>query len=194
MGKSLVSCFFETQCILVSVAIGSVRNGRGYRFLVIGATLRYISYAVISQHCANRNLIVKQHDIDKHHAFVHSKISCKASNLKKNSVVTFYRAMLCHGRVSVRPSVTSRSSTKTAERIELVFGMWASFHPSYSVLKGNSVIFKNKDTSLWNFVLNSGLRKFRDGISIVETCYQLCSRKVDAPSVINWAVVGQLSR
>ena len=107
--------------------------------------------------------------------------------------MTFYRAMLCHGPVSVRPSVTSRSSTKTAERIELVFGIWASFHPSYTVLKGNSVIFKNKDTSLWNFVLNSGLRKFRDGISIVETCYQLSSRKVDAPSVINWAVVGQLS-
>jgi len=70
--------------------------------------------------------------------------------------------------------------------------MWASFHPSYTVLKGNSVISKNKGTSLWNFVLNSGLRKFRHGISIVETCYQLSSRKVD--SVINWAVIGQLSR
>jgi len=40
-------------------------------------------------------------------------------------------------------------------------------------------------------VLNSGLRKFRHGISIVETCYQLSSRKVDAHSVINWTVVGQ---
>jgi len=47
--------------------------------------------------------------------------------------------------------------------------MLASFHPSYTVLKGNSVISKNKGTSLWNFVLNSGLRKFRHGISIVET-------------------------
>jgi len=28
-----------------------------------------------------------------------------------------------HGLVSVRPSVTSRSSIETAERIELVFGM-----------------------------------------------------------------------
>jgi len=72
--------------------------------------------------------------------------------------------------------------------------MWASFHPSYTVLKGNSVISKNKGTSLWNFVLISRLRKFRHGISIVETCYQLSSRKVDAQSVINWAVVGQLSR
>jgi len=62
-----------------------------------------------------------------------------------------------------------------------------------TVLKGNSVISKNKGTSLWNFVLNSGLRKFRHGISIVETCYKLSSRKVDAQSVINWAVVGELS-
>jgi len=36
--------------------------------------------------------------------------------------------------------------------------------------------------------------KFRHGISIVEACYPLSSRKVDAHSVINWAVVGQLSR
>jgi len=70
----------------------------------------------------------------------------------------------------------------------------------YIVLKRNSVrpISKNKGTSLWNFALNSGLRKFRHGISIVEMyCYQLrllSSRKVDAQSVINWAVVGQLSR
>ena len=53
---------------------------------------------------------------------------------------------------------------------------------------------QNKGTSFWNFVLKSGLRKFRHGISIVETCYQLGSRKVDAQSVINRAVVGQLSR
>ena len=99
-----------------------------------------------------------------------------------------------HGPVSVRLSVTSRNSTETAERIELGFGMRASFHPSYTVLKGNSVISKNKGTSLWNFVVKSGLRKFRHGISIVETCYQLSSRKVDAQSVINWVVVGQLSR
>jgi len=108
----------------------------------------------------------------------------------------FYRAMLCirgssHGPVSVCLSVclsvTSRCSIETDERIELVFGVWAPFHPSYTVLKGNSVISKNKGTSLWNFFLNSRLRKFRHGISIVETCYQLSSRKVDAQSVINWA-------
>ena len=113
----------------------------------------------------------------------------------------FYRAMLCirgtsHWPVSVCvcPSVTSRCSIETAERIEPVFGMWASFHPSYIVLKGNSVISKKKGTSLWNFVLNFGLRKFRHGLSIVETCYRLSSRKVDAHNVINWAVVGHRSR
>ena len=52
-------------------------------------------------------------------------------------------------------SVTSRCSVETAERIELDFGMGVSFHPSYTVLKGNSVTSKNKGTSLWNFVINS---------------------------------------
>ena len=45
---------------------------------------------------------------------------------------------------------------------------------------------KNNSTSIWNFVLNSGLGKFRHGISIGETCYQLSSRKMNAQSVINW--------
>ena len=89
---------------------------------------------------------------------------------------------VCHKSVFYRNGWTNR------------VGMWASFHLSYTVLKGNSVISKNKGTSLWNFVLNSGLRKFRHGISIVETCYQLSSIKVDAQSVMNWAVVGPLSR
>ena len=94
----------------------------------------------------------------------------------------FYRAMLCirgtsHGPVSVCLSVTSRCSIETAEQIELVFGMSASFHPSYTVLKGNSVISKIKGTSLWNFVLNSGLRKFRHGISIVERAINLARER-----------------
>ena len=42
--------------------------------------------------------------------------------------LVFYRAVLCirgtsHGPMSVCPSVTSRSSIETAERIELFFGM-----------------------------------------------------------------------
>jgi len=111
-----------------------------------------------------------------------------------DDIVAYLPRDASHGPVSVCPSITSRSFTKTAERIEPVFGMWASFHSSYAVLNGNSVVSKNKGTSLWNFDLNSGLRKFRHGISIVEACYQLSSRKVDAQSVMNWAVVGQLSR
>jgi len=71
--------------------------------------------------------------------------------------------------------------------------MGASFHPSYTVLTKNWATLKNKGTSVWNFVPNSELEKFCFGISIVDTCYQLSSRKVDAESVINWPVVGQLS-
>ena len=76
-------------------------------------------------------------------------------------------------------------------------GFWhVSFLPPVLHCVKKFGYLQNKGTSLWNFVLNSGLRKFRHGISIVETCYQLTcsSRKVDAQSVINWAVVGQLSR
>jgi len=57
-------------------------------------------------------------------------------------------ARLLAAIVSVRLSVTSRSSIETVERIELVFGMRASFHPSFTVLKGNSGISKNKGTLL----------------------------------------------
>ena len=59
----------------------------------------------------------------------------------------------------VWPSVTSRYCIETTGRIELVFGIKASFHLSYTVLPGNSGISKNKGTSLWNFVSNSGLKK-----------------------------------
>jgi len=94
-------------------------------------------------------------------------------------------AMTLYPSVRLSVSVKSRSSIETTERIELVFDTGASIHPSYTVLTGNSAISKNKGTSLWNFVPNSGLRKFYFGISIVETCYQLSSRKVDAQSAIN---------
>jgi len=53
---------------------------------------------------------------------------------------------------------------------------------SYTVLLGNSGIHKSKR-----------LEVFCHSISVVKTCYQLSSRKVDARSVINWTVVGQLS-
>ena len=49
--------------------------------------------------------------------------------------------------------------------------------------------------TLWNFVLNSELRKFRHGISIVERAINSpqLEKGGDAHSVTNWAVVGQLS-
>ena len=56
------------------------------------------------------------------------------------------------------------------------------------VLQGNSNIYKYKATFLWNFSPNSGFRKSRHTISIIE----LSSRNVDALSVINWTVVGRL--
>ena len=68
-----------------------------------------------------------------------------------------------------------------------------SLYLSYTVLKGNLGISKYKGTSLWNFFLDSGLRKFHNGISIVETCYQVSSIMMDPQSVINWIVISQLS-
>ena len=66
-------------------------------------------------------------------------------------------------------SVTSPCSVETSEeRIGLVLGLGASFDLSHTGLQGNSSTFKNKGTSLWNFVPNSGLGKFRHDISIVE--------------------------
>ena len=60
----------------------------------------------------------------------------------------FYHTMLCgiccrrvsihlsvRPSVSVCPSVTSRYCVETTGRIELVFGMEASFHPSHSVVR-----------------------------------------------------------
>ena len=89
----------------------------------------------------------------------------------------------CHKSVFCRNRWTNQA----------VFGMGAFFHPSYTVLKGNSGISKNKGTFLWNFVPNSWLRNFRSVILIVEMCYRLSSTKLDAQSMINWTVIGHLS-
>ena len=95
--------------------------------------------------------------------------------------------------LSVCLSVSSRCSVETHERMELVFGVESTFHLSYAVCKGNSGISKSVGTSLWNFVPNSGLRKFCHGILIAGMCCRLSLTMVDAQSVINWTVVGQLS-
>ena len=75
----------------------------------------------------------------------------------------FFWPTLC---VCLRLSQVSET-VETAKRIELGFGIGAFFDISYTVLHGNLGTFKNKGTSLWNFVPNSGLRKFRHGKSIV---------------------------
>jgi len=71
--------------------------------------------------------------------------------------------------------------------------MEAFFDQSYTMFWGNSGIYKNKATSLWKFFSSSGLEKIRHGISIVEACYQLSSRKGNTQSVINGTVICQLS-
>ena len=71
-------------------------------------------------------------------------------------------------------SVTSQCSIETAEWIELFFLARELFLP---ILKEIQVSYKNRSTLFWNFFLNSRRRKFCHSISIVKTCYQLCSRK-----------------
>ena len=83
--------------------------------------------------------------------------------------------------LSVSVSVTSRCSIEVVSRIELVFGTGASFD-RYTVFYGNSGMYKNK-----------GILPITPWHIDPRTCYQLSSRKVDAHSVINWTVVGQLS-
>jgi len=90
---------------------------------------------------------------------------------------------LCLSQVGVLSKQLNKSSWSMVRELP-------SSYPTQ--LQGNSGIFKNKGTSLWNFVPNSGLRKFCFRISIVKTWYRLRSTKVDAQSTINWTVVGQL--
>ena len=93
--------------------------------------------------------------------------------------------------VCLCPSVTSRSSIEAAERIELL--VLDNGHGSFLLHCVKRNFEKNEGTSLWKFVQNCGLRKFCFDVSIVEACCWLGSRKLDAQSVINWTVVGQLS-
>ena len=71
----------------------------------------------------------------------HVEPGCAYGHLHFDQFSRLYRVMLSirgtsHGPVSVCVclSVTSRSSIETDERIGLVLGMGASFHPSYTVL------------------------------------------------------------
>jgi len=71
-------------------------------------------------------------------------------------------------RLCVRLSVTSRYDIETTRRNVLVFGMEASFHlyRMHSVCVIRKLAYLQQLPSLWNFVPNSGLRKFRHGKSI----------------------------
>ena len=62
-------------------------------------------------------------------------------------------------RLSVCHNFTSRCSVEADERTGLAFGVGTSFYQFYTVLKGNSGISRNKGTSLWNFIPNTGHRK-----------------------------------
>ena len=93
-------------------------------------------------------------------------------------------------------SVTSRCSIKRNERINLFFLEWRLFRPALSFNEIHvHCMYKNNGTSLWTLFLNSGLKKIWPRHIDRRACYQLILswRKVDAQSVINWTVVGQLS-
>jgi len=90
---------------------------------------------------------------------------------------------VCHKSVFCRSGSTNRA------------GFWHErfFRPVLHRVLRKFRYLQNKSTSLWNFSLNAGLEKISQRHVDRWTCYQLSSRKVDAQSVINWTVVGQLS-
>jgi len=97
-----------------------------------------------------------------------------------------------YGPLSVSVYVCHKSAGVLLKRLNESGWFWAWKLRSCAVRKFGYL--QNIGTSLCNFAPNSGLREFRHGMSVVETCRQqlLSSRKVDAESVINWTVVGQL--
>ena len=89
--------------------------------------------------------------------------------------------------VSVCLSVTSRSSIETAERIELVLA-WEL--PSIRI--GRKFVYLQK-LECFALELCSKLQIYNILLRYIETCCRHSWRKMDAPSVINLAVVDQLS-
>jgi len=79
--------------------------------------------------------------------------------------------------MALRLSLVGFLSKWTNERIELVFGTGASFDLFYTVFvrKLGGTPCRNKGTSLWNFVPNSGLRNFA---TASRSCYQQNSSTV----------------
>jgi len=95
-------------------------------------------------------------------------------------------------RPSIRPSQVGVLSKQLQESGWFLTRMFLSNSPT---LRCKEIRVSLKIMILPSRTLpqHSGFRKFRHDRSIVETCYQLSSTKVDAQSVINWTVVGQLS-
>jgi len=95
-------------------------------------------------------------------------------------------------RPSIRPSQVGVLSKQLQESGWFLTRMFLSNSPT---LRCKEIRVSLKITILPSRTLpqHSGFRKFRHDRSIVETCYQLSSTKVDAHSVISWTVVGQLS-
>ena len=87
--------------------------------------------------------------------------------------------------VCVCLSVISHCPVEMDGRIELFL------HEGSSVCI-YTVSTKIRELSSRNLCQTADLKNFF-GKSIVETCYRLSSRKLDAQSVINWTVVSQLS-
>jgi len=66
-------------------------------------------------------------------------------------------------RLSVHLSATSRHCIKTTGRIELGFGVEVTYPTLCYEEIWVGPISNNQGTSFWDFVPNSGLRKFRHG-------------------------------
>ena len=100
---------------------------------------------------------------------------------------------ICYGPVSVSVSDKSRCSIETDGRIKLDGGTDATFNLSYNVMRKFRYL-QNKLTSFWNFVLNSGLRKFIHGMSYSTSrlCCQISLTKTNA-RILNNRPYTQLS-
>ena len=87
--------------------------------------------------------------------------------------------------LSVCLCLTSGCSIETAEQVELFLwhGSFLSPIPQCVIKNWGNCKNKGKLTLLLNYIPNFGLRKFRFGISIVKTCYQLSSSNVDSISL-----------
>jgi len=128
-----------------------------YRCLPLRRTIR--ASAVLSSNWFNYLDGSSAAPTSSHFAVYSCLSGCNARLFPIFTCSTLCQRGISYGRdcvcLSVCLSVTSRSSIKTAERIELVFGTKATLDLFYNVLEDNSGIFKNKGISLWNLFPNS---------------------------------------